>query len=141
MADVVDTVTRSRMMAGIRGKNTTPELQIRKALHAQGLRFRLHSKALPGKPDLVFPRYRTVVFVHGCFWHGHLCDIFRWPKSNQEFWKNKIESNQKRDVLVKGNLGTLGWRYISIWECQIRQAVKTGMLDQLVKELAGQIRS
>ncbi len=128
------------MMAGIRGKNTTPELQIRKALHAQGLRFRLHSKALPGKPDLVFPRYRTVVFVHGCFWHGHLCSIFKWPKSNQEFWKNKIESNQKRDAFVKEQLGALGWQQLTVWECLIRQATKSGQLSEFAADLAQQIR-
>lgn len=140
MADVVDNATRRRMMSGIRGKDTKPELQIRKALHAQGFRFRLHNKGLPGKPDLVFPRYRTVLFVHGCFWHGHLCDIFKWPKTNQEFWRNKIEGNQKRDALVREQLGTLGWHQITIWECQIRRSIKSGQFDDLAKGLAQQIR-
>ena len=93
MADVVDRKTRSRMMSGIRGKNTRPELLIRKGLHARGFRFRLHDKRLPGKPDLVLPKYSAVIFVHGCFWHGHDCHLFKWPQSRREFWRKKITRN------------------------------------------------
>ena len=91
--DIVTAQERSRMMAGIRGKNTKPELAIRSALHRLGIRFRLHDKGLPGKPDLVFPKYRAVVLVHGCFWHGHDCHLFRWPKTRSEFWRHKIGAN------------------------------------------------
>ena len=97
MVDVVDTATRSRMMAGIRGTNTKPELLLRKGLHAQGFRFRLHSTGLPGKPDIVLPRHHAVVFAHGCFWHGHNCHLFKWPSTRPEFWQAKIERNREVD--------------------------------------------
>lgn len=126
MGDVVDQRTRSRMMAGIRGKDTTPELFIRKWLHAEGLRFRLHRRDLPGRPDLVFPKYRTVLFVHGCFWHGHDCPAFKWPQSNRMFWRSKIEANRARDLRVKEVLAEHGWQVIVIWECDIRLAVRAG---------------
>ena len=96
-ADSVTPDVRSRMMAGIRGKNTKPELAMRSALHRRGFRFRLHCKELPGKPDLVFRKFRAVIFVHGCFWHGHGCHLFKWPKTRSEFWQQKIHSNIDRD--------------------------------------------
>ena len=99
MADIVDKKTRSKMMAGIKGKNTKPEMLIRKALFAKGLRYRLHDKNLPGKPDLVFPKYKAVIFVQGCFWHGHDCHLFKWPTSNKEYWRNKINRNREVDKL------------------------------------------
>lgn len=120
MVDVVDKATRSRMMSGIRGKNTKPELLVRKALHALGFRFRLHVKELPGKPDLVFPKHRAVVFVQGCFWHRHQqCRYAAVPKSNVEFWAEKLDENRKRDVLHEQQLKILGWRVFTIWECEI----------------------
>lgn len=119
MADIVDKETRSRMMSGIRGKNTKLELVVRSYLHRAGLRFRLHAR-LPGKPDLVFPKYHTVVFVHGCFWHGHSCHLFRLPKTNSAFWKKKIESNRVRDARVQKSLELSGWRPITLWECELR---------------------
>lgn len=120
MADVVDRTTRSRMMAGIRGKDTKPELLVRKALHAFGLRYRLHVKDLPGKPDLVFPKHRAVVFVNGCFWHRHHgCKLATVPKSNAEFWEQKLEANRKRDLLHVQQLRALGWRVFTIWECEL----------------------
>lgn len=120
MADIVDRRTRSRMMSGIRGKNTRPELVVRKALFARGYRYRLHDPKLPGKPDLVFPKYRAVVFVHGCFWHGHRCRLFKWPATRKKFWSNKITGNRKRDRLVRASLIKAGWRICTVWECAIK---------------------
>jgi DNA mismatch endonuclease (patch repair protein) len=120
MVDVVDKKTRSRMMSGIRGKNTKPELQVRKSLHAGGFRFRLHVKELPGKPDLVLPKHRAVIFVHGCFWHRHQgCKFAVLPKSNSEFWARKLDSNRERDLLHGQQLSSLGWRVFTIWECEV----------------------
>lgn len=121
----MDTVTRekrSSIMSSIRSKDTGPELRVRSFLHRQGLRFKLHSKSLPGKPDLVFPKYKTVLFVNGCFWHGHTdrnCKLARLPKSNISFWKDKIERNAKRDKEQQAKLTALGWRVLVIWECEI----------------------
>jgi DNA mismatch endonuclease (patch repair protein) len=110
------------MMSGIKGKTTKPEIIVRKALFKRGFRYRLHSKGLPGKPDLVFPMYRAVIFVNGCFWHGHECHLFKWPKSNPEFWKEKITGNQRRDSKNKKLLEAQGWRVITIWECSLKGA-------------------
>ena len=107
-------------MSRIRGKDTKPELILRKGLHGLGFRFRLHRRDLPGKPDMVFPRYRAVIFVHGCFWHGHSCHLFKWPKTREEFWKNKIERNR---FLDRANIDILlrnGWRVAVVWECSMR---------------------
>ncbi|OAN82392.1 very short patch repair endonuclease [Jannaschia sp. EhC01] len=120
MADVHDRVTRSRNMAAIRGVDTRPEMTIRKALHARGFRYRLHAKGLPGKPDLILPKYTAAVFVHGCFWHGHDCPLFRWPKTREEFWRDKIGRNQTRDVDVRRQLGADGWRVAVVWECALK---------------------
>lgn len=121
MTDIVDPATRSRMMSGIRGKNTKPELIVRKALHRAGLRFRLHAK-LPGKPDLVFPKYQAVVFVHGCFWHRHEgCRFATTPASNSAFWQEKFTSNMHRDAKVKQQLEALGWRVFIVWACNLDQ--------------------
>lgn len=117
--DVVDRATRSRMMSGIRGKDTKPELAVRSFLHRAGLRFRLHAK-LPGKPDLVLPRYRTAVFVHGCFWHRHEgCRYATTPASNAEFWREKFAGNVERDARVKRQLEEAGWRVETVWACQL----------------------
>ena len=120
MADIVDRETRSRMMSGIRGSNTKLELLVRRALHAKGFRFRLGGAGLPGRPDLVLPRYTTAIFVHGCFWHGHDCPLFRLPKTRREFWRNKIDSNKSRDERVLGQLADMGWRTNVVWECSLR---------------------
>lgn len=117
MIDVVDQATRSRMMSGIRSKNTLGELQLRKGLHSLGFRFRLHAPDLPGRPDLVFPKLRAVIFVNGCFWHGHECSLFKWPKSRPEFWATKINGNRERDRRVQQALLDSGWRVGIIWEC------------------------
>lgn len=138
MADIVDKETRSRMMSGIRGKDTKPELLVRRFLHRAGLRFRLHAK-LPGKPDLVFPKHHTAVFVHGCFWHGHSCRAFRLPKTNTSFWKKKIESNQERDKNAIDNLKLSGWRSIVIWECELRghtEKQRTTRLNRLARNIS-----
>lgn len=120
MADIVSPEVRSKMMSGIRGKNTRPEMKVRCGLHAAGYRYRLHQKTLPGKPDIVLPRYKAVIFVHGCFWHGHLCHLFKWPSSQNEFWKQKIEGNIKKDMENNATLSKAGWRIMVIWECAIK---------------------
>ncbi len=114
------------MMAGIRGRDTKPELLIRKGLHTLGLRFRLGDryrsggKNLPGRPDLVFPGRKAVILVHGCFWHGHDCALFRWPASREEFWRDKITGNIARDARVREQLASSGWRVLEVWECQMK---------------------
>lgn len=120
MADIVTPEKRSLMMSGIRGKNTKPEILIRKSLFARGWRYRLHDKRLPGKPDLVFPRLKAVIFIDGCFWHGHTCHLFRLPSSRVEFWTAKIGRNRERDTEVRQRLHDLGWRYLTIWECALK---------------------
>jgi DNA mismatch endonuclease (patch repair protein) len=119
--DIVDRKTRSRMMAGIKGKDTQPELMIRRFLHAQGFRYRLHEGSLPGKPDLVLPRYKLCIFVHGCFWHRHDgCRFATTPKTRPEFWMKKFAANRQRDIQVKMQLHAAGWRVFEIWECGLR---------------------
>ena len=120
MADVVSPEIRSRMMAGIRGTNTMPELVLRRALHRAGFRFRIHVRDLPGKPDLVFPRRQAALFAHGCFWHGHNCHLFKWPKSHAEFWHAKIDRNRVVDARNAAALKSEGWRVGIVWECALR---------------------
>ena len=123
MSDIVDRKTRSRMMSGIRGKDTHPEITVRKYLHGAGFRYRLHGRHLPGRPDIVLPKYRTVVFVHGCFWHQHSgCKYAYKPKSNRAFWKRKLGSNVKRDKEVRKQLRKLGWIVMVAWECKLRES-------------------
>lgn len=133
MADIVDAATRSRMMSAIRGKDTAPEMQVRRFLHASGFRYRLHRKDLPGRPDIVLPKYRTVIFVHGCFWHQHPgCKYAVMPKSNKAFWLNKLEGNVARDKRNIVKLTTSGWRCITIWECE---ATYRNSLNTLVDKI------
>ncbi|MGY6410768.1 MAG: very short patch repair endonuclease [Alkalilacustris sp.] len=128
-------MTRSEVMASVRHKDTRPEMVVRRGLHAIGLRFRLHRKDLPGRPDLVFPRYRAAVFVHGCFWHAHQgCPGFRLPKSRQEFWQPKLLGNRMRDERDRAALLDAGWRVLIVWECAIRQR---DVLPEIVAWLAG----
>lgn len=134
MADIVSAHVRSRMMSGIRGKNTKPEIVIRKALHASGFRYRLHDRKLPGKPDLVFPKYKAVVFVHGCFWHGHDCHLFRLPATRTEFWRGKIHGNMERDRKAVADLLLEGWRVAIVWECALKGKTKLP-LSQLENEI------
>ena len=124
MTDVVDKETRSRMMSGIQGKNTKPELIIRSALHRDGFRFRIHVKNLPGKPDIVLKKFKAVIFIHGCFWHKHNCRFFKWPKSRVDFWKEKLNKNADNDAKNIKKLADLQWRICIIWECALRGANK-----------------
>lgn len=126
--DIVSTSQRSRMMSAIRGKDTTPELVVRSLAHGLGLRFRLYDSKLPGKPDLVFPRWKTVVLVHGCFWHRHGCQLTATPKSRVEFWQSKFTANQQRDKWVRSELERGGWKLLEVWECETRDT-------ELVKRL------
>ena len=125
MVDIVDVSTRSRMMAGIKGRNTKPEILIRKLLHKKGFRFRLHVKNLPGKPDIVLPKYKAVIFVNGCFWHGHKgCRLFKLPATRTEFWQEKITRNQANDSKSINLLLENNWKVGVVWECSIRVASK-----------------
>lgn len=121
MADVMTPNQRSRCMAAIKGKDTKPEILVRKFLFSKGLRYRLNNRKLPGSPDIVLKKYKTVIFVDGCFWHGHEgCKYFRLPKSNTPFWKTKITQNIERDKKTTQALIALGWKVIRIWECELR---------------------
>jgi DNA mismatch endonuclease (patch repair protein) len=118
MADVFTKKKRSQIMSSIRGIDTTPELIVRKFLHSQGIRYGLHDKKLPGKPDLKLTRFRTIVFVNGCFWHGHSCKSI--PKTNRKFWLEKIKRNKERDKAVKRKLRKMGWRVMEVWQCELK---------------------
>jgi DNA mismatch endonuclease (patch repair protein) len=131
---------RSRTMAAIRGKDTKPEMVVRKALHGAGLRFRLHRRELPGSPDIVFGRIKTVVFVHGCFWHHHQCAPRRWPKTRKAFWRAKILGNETRDRRTIHLLKAAGWRVEIVWECELRDGRRVGRLIRLVKRRRGAVR-
>jgi len=135
MADVVSPEVRSRMMSGIRGKNTKPELAIRSGLHSKGFRFRLHSTLVPGKPDLVLPRFHAVIFVNGCFWHQHNCHLFRMPSTRTEFWTTKIARNVQRDFEVRQSLLDQGWRFMTVWECAIKGRSKLDP-DEVISKIA-----
>ena len=138
MADIVSAKKRSQMMAAIKGKNTKPELLVRRALHHRGFRFRLHVRDLPGRPDIVLPRYKTAIFVNGCFWHGHTCKYFKLPATNSEFWRDKIRANQERDALKTKQLIDLGYNVLSIWECQTRAG--PDLFDALIDIVADDLR-
>ena len=122
--DVVSNKKRSEMMSGIRGKNTKPELEVRKYLYSRGFRFRLHVRELPGKPDIVLPKYNTAIQVRGCFWHGHGCRLSSFPKTNRKFWKNKILNNKKRDAKNDKKLRKMGYRLLVVNECNIEKIRK-----------------
>lgn len=121
LMDIVSREKRSAMMSNIKAQNTRPEIAVRRVAHRLGLRFRLHRRDLPGSPDIVFPRWHTALFVHGCYWHRHSdCKFSTIPKSNVEFWQNKLQGNVDRDVRVRRELETQGWNVVVIWECQTR---------------------
>lgn len=127
---------RHRNMAAIRGKDTKPEILVRKFLFSRGFRYRLNHPRLPGHPDLVLRKYRTVIFVNGCFWHGHEgCKYFRLPKTNIDFWKNKIEQNKERDKKEQCQLAAMGWHCITVWECQLKPKVRNQTLVSLAYTL------
>ena len=141
MTDVVDRATRSRMMSGIRSRDTKPEIIIRKYLHAAGMRFRLSPANLPGKPDIVLPKYRTVVFVHGCFWHQHEgCKFLAKPASNRKFWADKLGANVARDKRVQRQLRKAGWNVIVVWECQTRSGKFQTLRDRIAKNVSNLTR-
>lgn len=139
MADVVATVVRSRMMSGIRGKNTTPEMVVRSTLFAAGYRFRLHRRDLPGAPDVVLPSSKVAIFVHGCFWHMHAgCKNARLPSTRTEFWHDKLEGNVKRDQRAIDALRSERWRVLIVWECATRDATAlAGMSESLSRWIEG----
>ena len=139
MADVVSAEVRSRMMSGIRGKNTRPELLIRKGLFALGFRYRIHHKGLPGRPDLVFHKYRSLIFVNGCFWHGHDCSLFKWPSSNVDFWRKKILRNRELDRINSLALKGQGWRILNVWECALKGPSRLP-IEVVVARAAGWIK-
>lgn len=140
MADIVTAEVRSRMMSGIRGTNTKPELLLRKGLHALGFRFRLHDRSLPGKPDIVLPRYNAVIFAHGCFWHGHDCHLFKLPSTRPEFWQAKIVRNRAVDERTEAALTELGWRQAVVWECALKGKTRLP-LEDVIQSCAEWLRS
>lgn len=139
MTDIVTKENRSRMMSRIKGKNTRPEIVIRRELHALGFRYRLHVPELPGKPDMVLPKYSAVIFINGCFWHGHDCELFQKPTTNAEFWRHKISRNQENDRKNLALLESAGWRVLTVWECSIRGRQKH--IDQVVSTIVAWLLS
>ena len=138
MSDTLSQTQRSYNMSRIRGKNTKPEILVRKGLHARGFRFRLHNKKLPGSPDIVLPKYGVAIMVNGCFWHGHKgCRYATKPKTNVEFWETKIARNRHRDEVTNAHLEALGWYVITVWECELRNS---SQLDDRLNALAEEIR-
>lgn len=137
--DVHDKETRSYNMSCIKGKNTRPEEIVRKYLFSQGFRYRKNDKRLPGTPDIVLPKYKTVIFVNGCFWHGHKnCKCFVVPKTNTDFWVNKIEANKQRDYRKIDELQELGWKVIIVWECQLKRNVFSETMSALVSKISSE---
>ena len=137
MADVHSTATRSYNMSRIKSKNTRPEMLVRKFLHAHGFRYRLHEKKLPGKPDLVLPKYKTVIFIHGCFWHAHThCKYYVIPKTRTDWWLNKINGNIANDDKAVAALTAQGWKVIVVWECELKPAVVENTLAALVNNIS-----
>lgn len=138
MADIVSSEVRSRMMSGIQAKDTKPEILVRKALHAKGYRFRLHRKDLPGNPDITLAKFRTVILVHGCFWHMHKgCKLARIPSSRTEFWTAKLRANAMRDETAESRLLALGWRVLTIWECYLKSASPEVLQTDLARWISG----
>ena len=142
MADIKSKESRSYNMSRISGKDTKPEELVRKYLFSKGFRYRKNVRTLPGSPDLVLPKYHTVIFVNGCFWHGHKnCKYFVWPKNNTEFWRKKIEANMERDKRKKSQLEDMGWTVLTVWECELRPKERQTTLERLentLKHLSGQ---
>lgn len=136
MADVHEPEVRSYNMSQIKGKDTKPELLVRKYIHANGFRYRLHVKKLPGKPDIVLTRHHTVIFIHGCFWHGHVgCKYFVVPKTRTKWWLKKINRNKKKDLECYSALQKEGWKIIIIWECELKKDKKVETLELVVKKI------
>ena len=140
MTDVVDSATRSRMMARIQGKNTQPEIFLRKALHSMGFRYRLGGKGLSGKPDIVFSKRRAVIFVNGCFSHRHECTYFKWPATNPQFWQEKLNGNAHRDGRIAAELQSKGWTVLTVWECELKES-KYQMPNSAVLAVAAKLKT
>lgn len=137
MADVHSKEIRSYNMSRIKGKNTKPEMLVRRFLHTNGFRYRLHVKVLPGKPDIVLPKYKTVIFVHGCFWHGHQgCKYYVGPKTKTEWWLNKINGNIANDTKAIKALKKIDWKIINLWECDLKPSTIKNTLSELLKKLS-----
>lgn len=131
--DIWDKKKRSEVMSKIRSKNTKPEMILRKALFAIGYRYRINYKKLPGKPDIVLPKYKTAIFIHGCFWHGHdNCKIAHIPKTNKEFWENKISTNKKRDIDNILKINFMGWKSIVVWECELKKSNMDNVVNSII---------
>ena len=140
MPDNLSKEARSNLMRRVKRKNTVPELLVRRELHARGLRFRVCAAALPGSPDIVFPRWRVALFVHGCFWHGHGCRQGRMPSSNRDYWVKKIEGNRERDSRKAAELVNLGWRVIVVWTCDLRSLdVLRCRMDDVADSIRGRL--
>lgn len=138
MADIFSKEKRSKIMGLVRGKNTKPEILIRRALHALGYRYRLHDKKLPGTPDIKLTKFKTIIFVNGCFWHGHDgCKHYTVPKTNNEFWVNKIKTNIKKDKSDYEKLTSMGWKVIVIWTCELKKSTLQGTISDLEKKILG----
>jgi len=135
MTDVLSRAQRSYCMSRIRGKNTQPERLIRSGLFALGFRFRLHDRKLPGSPDLVLPKYRAAVLIHGCLWHKHNCRLFQWPATNAAFWRSKINKNRRNDLKNVSRLQDAGWRVLTVWECALRGANRLHS-DSVIRQIA-----
>lgn len=136
MTDTVSKKRRSEIMRNVKGKHTKPEMIVRQYLHSKGFRFRIHDKKLPGRPDIKLPKFKTVIFVNGCFWHGHQnCKIYVMPKSNVGFWSDKITKNITRDQIIINNLKSLGWNVIIVWECSLKKKKRNETLDLLLEKL------
>jgi DNA mismatch endonuclease (patch repair protein) len=133
MADVLTPAQRQLNMSRIRGKDTKPEMLVRGGLHARRLRYRLHDRSLPGRPDLVFRKHRTVVFIHGCFWHAHGCALSKLPATREDFWQTKLAANAERDRKAVDALRAAGWRILVIWECSLRGSGRRGV-SQVVEQ-------
>lgn len=139
MSDVLTQEQRHRCMSNVKSKNTKPEMMVRKFLFSNGYRYRVNCKDLPGKPDIVLPKYRTVVFINGCFWHGHQnCKYATIPESNHEFWLTKINSNIERDILTREKLTQMGWNVIDIWQCQLKSRERESTLNTLISILSNE---
>jgi len=137
MTDVHDLKTRSYNMSRIRAKDTKPEMFVRRFLHANGFRYKLHDNTLPGKPDIVLPKYKTVIFIHGCFWHGHLgCRYFVVPKTRTQWWLNKIDRNRENDSRTAERLRKESWKIIIVWECDLKKEKAEQTLKSLVKKIS-----